>query len=285
MLQFFSRGPIHLSATQGLPQRFVGGTYRSALSGMLRGSAWREDFEPSPALCTEARACPNQSREGEEERGVQVHAVALRESRDANTLSLSSNKAERCRTRSIPHMSARVCPSALSGPITPSRPTSGSLRGTSAERADQLQRSGRSSPISLCNAIISSSFKSVLRSSCRRAQPFTMSCNFCWSNPGLPLVAAYSTTRRRQKSRSSIAAHSPPMPATGSLREPQSTSGKLRGATGRPEKHCRARAPARWGSQPERGYNKAMLVVPAAPCGAQRSTLGGGELLPRASPK
>jgi hypothetical protein len=97
------------------------------------------------------------------------------------------------------------------GPIALQAATSGHLRGTFRDiEGDQLQRSVRSSTISLCNAITSSSFKSVLRSSCRCAQPRTMSCSFSWSNPGWPLVAAYSTTRRRQRSRSSIAAHSPP---------------------------------------------------------------------------
>jgi hypothetical protein len=77
----------------------------------------------------------------------------------------------------------------------------GSARGT---RRDQLQRSGRSFPISARNIFSSAGFKSVLPSSCRRAQPFTMSCNFCWSNPSLPLVATYSATRRRQLSRSAF---------------------------------------------------------------------------------
>jgi hypothetical protein len=94
---------------------------------------------------------------------------------------------------------------------SPSRLPPQVTRGTFRDiEGDQLQRSVRSSTISLCNAITSSSFKSVLRSSCRCAQPRTMSCSFSWSNPGWPLVAAYSTTRCRQRSRSSIAAHSPP---------------------------------------------------------------------------
>ena len=100
------------------------------------------------------------------------------------------------------------------------------VRGTSAERADQLQRSGRSFPTSSRSIFSSVGVRSVLPSSCRRAQPFTISCNFCWLNPGLPLVAAYSTTRRRQRSRSSIAAHSPPpMP-------PQAAKGHVRGTPG-----------------------------------------------------
>jgi hypothetical protein len=67
---------------------------------------------------------------------------------------------------------------------------------------DQLQRSTRSFAISSRSIFSSAGFKSVLPSSCRRAQPFTMSCNFCSSNPGLPLVAPYAAARRRQLSRS-----------------------------------------------------------------------------------
>jgi hypothetical protein len=69
---------------------------------------------------------------------------------------------------------------------------------------DQLQRSGRSLPISRRNILTSAASKPVLRSSYRWAQPLTMSCSFRTLNPGWLLVAPYSATRRRQVSRSSI---------------------------------------------------------------------------------